>query len=326
MRQGQNPAKFIETVPQPQRITVAVVTYIPFLTGYYAQSLDVLKVCLGSIWQNTDLPYDLMVFDNASCAEVRTFLTDAHRQGKIQYLILSDKNMGKAGAWNVIFGGAPGEYLAYADADIYFEPGWLKPQIDVLETFPNAGMVTGMPLRTPEQFSTATVTWAEGEAGLAAGVAVDRGQLLPWEDYRTHARSLGHSDDEARKLYDNSADVCLTFKGKRYYIGAGHFQFAAPTRVLRSVLPIPSRRPMGQVRLLDVAINEKGYLRLSTPEWWIRHMGNTVESGQRSAVSIQQSAFSSQTIQRQLNFFQWRPIKKVLLAIYGRIFDIYFRQ
>jgi hypothetical protein len=58
----------------------------------------VLKVCLGSIWENTDVPYDLLVFDNASCPEVCAFLSDTYRKGKIQYLVLSDKNIGKGGA------------------------------------------------------------------------------------------------------------------------------------------------------------------------------------------------------------------------------------
>ena len=125
MRVGQNPAKSIEHVPQPARITLAVVTYIPFLHGYYEQSLDVLKASLGSVWQNTPKPYDLLVFDNASCTEVRNFLQEAQQKGHIQYLVLSDRNIGKGGAWNLIFQGAPGEILAYSDSDVYFYPGWL---------------------------------------------------------------------------------------------------------------------------------------------------------------------------------------------------------
>ena len=112
MRVGQNPAKFIDHVAQPQRITVAVANYIPFIGGYYATSFEELQACLNSIWENADLPFDLMVFDNASCAPVRQFLSQAYDQGKIQYLVLSDRNVGKGGAWNFIFGAAPGEYLA----------------------------------------------------------------------------------------------------------------------------------------------------------------------------------------------------------------------
>jgi len=46
MRKGQNPAKFVSTVARPERITAAVLTYIPFQSGYYAESLDVLGACL----------------------------------------------------------------------------------------------------------------------------------------------------------------------------------------------------------------------------------------------------------------------------------------
>ena len=152
MRVGQNPAKSIDHVPQPARVTVAVVAYIPFLSGYYAESLDVLKVCLESIWANTPQPYDLLVFDNASCVEVREFLLDAYRQKRIRYLVLSEQNVGKGGAWNLIFQGAPGEVIAYADSDVFFSPGWLEHALELLEAFPRVGMVSSRPLRTPEKY------------------------------------------------------------------------------------------------------------------------------------------------------------------------------
>ncbi len=49
MRVGHNPARFIENVAQPAEITVAVVNCIPFLSGYYEQSLEVLKVVVESL-------------------------------------------------------------------------------------------------------------------------------------------------------------------------------------------------------------------------------------------------------------------------------------
>ncbi len=164
MRVGQNPAKSIDHVPKPTRVTAAVITYIPFLSGYYAHSLDVLKACLGSLWENTEPSSDLMVFDNASCPEVRAFLLDAHEQKRIQYLVLSDKNIGKGGAWNFIFQAAPGEFIAYADSDILFSAGWLKRSLEILEAYPEAGMVTARPMRTPEAFYTRTLEWTQERA------------------------------------------------------------------------------------------------------------------------------------------------------------------
>ena len=43
MRIGYNPAKSIKGVATPATITIAVLNYIPFLSGFYAEMLDVLK-------------------------------------------------------------------------------------------------------------------------------------------------------------------------------------------------------------------------------------------------------------------------------------------
>ncbi|HPC06129.1 MAG TPA: glycosyltransferase family A protein, partial [Anaerolineaceae bacterium] len=149
MRIGQNPAKNQKEVAKPERITVAVLNYIPVLSGYYSQMLDVLKVCLGSIRDTADLPFDLLVFDNGSCEEVTRYLNEEKDQGRIQYLMLSEKNLGKGGAWNMIFSGAPGEIIAYTDNDVQFYPGWLSKSVELLETYPTVGMVTARPFRTP---------------------------------------------------------------------------------------------------------------------------------------------------------------------------------
>jgi len=319
-RIGQNPAKSIKSVVQPQLVTVAIVNYIPFLSGFYTQSLNILKLCLDSIWKHTNYPYDLLVFDNGSCSEVRDFLVEARSQGKIQYLVLSEMNIGKAGAWNFIFGAAPGDFIAYADNDVYFYPGWLKPQIDVLKTFPNAGMVTGMPLWSPEEFSTSTIQWAEERSD----VRLERGKFLPWEEYWRHARSLGMDEAKARDGFENCEDICLIKGDKRYYVGAAHFQFVARKEILQTVSPIPSRRPMGEVRLLDVALNDKNYLRLSIAEKrWVRHMGNTIDSEfdlKDTTLHSKLRKSSSRTI------WNFKLVRKILYWLYQNIFEILFKD
>jgi len=54
MHIGQIPAKSIDNVAKPARVIVAIVNNIPFLGGHYVQSLDVLKTCLESLWQNKE--------------------------------------------------------------------------------------------------------------------------------------------------------------------------------------------------------------------------------------------------------------------------------
>lgn len=327
MRVGQNPAKNIDHVPQPQRVTVAVVSYIPFLEGYYQESLEVLKTCLGSIWENTDLPYDLLVFDNASCPEARAFLLEAQEAGRIQYLVLSDKNVGKGGAWNFIFSAAPGEIIAYADSDIYFFPGWLSPLVEVLDKVPNVGMVTGMPMWSPAEFSTGTVQWAEAHPE----ARLETGQFLPWQDFWRHSRSLGASEEKARAQFDARQDMRLHYQGAQFYVGAGHFQFAARRAVLQSILPLPSQRPMGQVRSLDIALNERGYLRLAMPNWWVQHMGNTLQGQNLPGLSLtrgpapDQQPAAPQSKKKVVGFWSLKPARRFLTWVYGKAFDILYR-
>jgi hypothetical protein len=333
MRVGQNPAKSIEQVPQPARVTVALVTYIPFLGGYYTESLDVLKTCLGSIWENTalpgvlDRPYDLLVFDNASCTEVRTYLMEAHQQGRIQYLLLADKNIGKGGAWNFIFQGAPGEVVAYADSDVYLYPGWLEKSLDLLDAFPKVGMVSSRPLRTPERYYSATLDWARNEPG----VKLEQGQFQSWEVFKQHNDSLGVSEEQAREWFQNSHDWRIEYRGQTAFIGAAHFQFVAHKAVLLCMAPLKMDRPMGQVRSLDQKLNDEGYLRLTTCEPLVEHLGNhlgvlhqpgrTAPDSRVGESGSTKKNFSSRWKRR---FFNLPPIRRFLLRVYDQIFRQYF--
>lgn len=311
MRLGQNPAKSIQSVPQPAPVTIAVVTYIPFLSGYYAQSLEVLKTCLNSIWENTEPPYDLMVFDNASCQEVRAFLEQAHQEKRIQYLILADKNMGKGSAWNFIFQAAPGEYIAYADSDILFHPGWLSASLEILGAFPQVGMVTARPMRTPEAFYNRTLEWARCQSE----VTLENGIFIPWEVYRQHVLSLGTPEEQARQWYESRSDWRLTYRGVQALAGAAHFQFTLRKATIQPFLPFEMDRPMGQVRSLDEQINQAGLLRLTTCQPLVTHMGNQLVGDALSELRLGKSP------RRRLVDALF--IRKPLLALYDAIFKLY---
>ncbi|MBL8098009.1 MAG: glycosyltransferase family 2 protein [Anaerolineales bacterium] len=316
MRKGQNPAKFVKDVAKPQRITVALLNYIPFLSGFYAETLNVLKVSLDSMRKDAGLPFDLMIFDNGSCAEVREFLVNEKEAGRIQYLILSEKNMGKGGAWNVILAGAPGEIIAYTDADVLFSPNWLSRSVEILETFPNVGMVTARPFRTPPEFYESTLKWAR----YAENTVLDEGQFIAWETFLEFNLSLGQTEEENKKVYAETKDWRIQYKNVTAIAGASHWQFTSYKSTLQQFLPFDMDKPMGQVRQLDKRMNDAGLLRLMVSDPLAMNMSNTLGylRGELKAEGRRQkTSFKKRVL--EVGF-----IKKVLLAIYNKIFSWYY--
>ena len=351
MRKGQNPAKFVKDVARPQRITAAMLAYIPFLSGFYAETLDVLKVSLDSMRKDAGLPFDLLVFDNGSCPEVRDYLIREKEEGRIQYLILSEKNVGKGGAWNVILAGAPGEIIAYADSDVLFSPNWLARSVEILETFPNVGMVTARPFRTPPEFYSATLDWARENATL------EEGQFIPWETFLEFNLSLGQTEEENRKVYAETRDwkITMSLRGAAErrrsnlpineetashtalrsvqgqtlavtsnkivaYAGASHWQFTAYKSTLQQFLPFEMDKPMGQVRQLDKRMNDAGLLRLMVSDPLAMNMSNTL-GYLRGELGKEHSKKKPSFGKRVLEYV---PVKKALLAVYNKIFNWYY--
>ena len=311
-RIGQNPAKFVKEVAKPARITVAVLNYIPFLSGFYAEMDGVLKACLNSIYQTKlDEDFDVLVFDNGSCDEIKQYLLKEQAEGRIQYLFLSEKNLGKGGAWNMIFDGAPGEIIAYTDNDCVFTPDWLEKSLRILETYPNTGMVTARPFRTREDLYTATLAWADADPDAEH----EQGDLIPFEVFREFDLSLGQSEEEIAAHYKETTDHRLTYKGVKAMVGASHWQFTAYKKCLSEFLPFRMDRPMGQVRQLDTRINEKGYLRLMTETPCAMNMSNTLDDSVKVAERQETGKKSLAEIP---------VVKKVLLGLYNRIFHLYY--
>jgi glycosyltransferase involved in cell wall biosynthesis len=274
MRIGECPDRVKRVHIRPARVTACVVVCIPHQFDYYAHRLAVLRLSLASLQAHTPrADYDLIVFDNGSCPEVVEFLREWQRDGHIDQLLLSRRNVGKINACRMLFEAAPGETIAYADDDVWFGAGWLEAQLRILDSFPRAGMVSGRPVR--KQF-------AYGNTGLPAylgefpEVTAQTGRLIPreWED--EYLRSTGRTADEA---HAKLADILLEYRGLRAYATATHFQFMAPRQVIVAAMRDHDRPRTGsEERQFEEAVEAMGYVRLSTEGRFVRHIGNVISA------------------------------------------------
>ena len=314
MRKGQNPAKFVNTVAKPENITVAVLSYIPYLGGFYTDALKVLETCLQSVRKESILNFDLLVFDNGSCSEVQEFLLNEQHQGNIQFLFLSEKNLGKGGAWNIIFEAAPGEYIAYADSDVLFHENWLSKSKELVDSFPNVGMVTSRPFITKKEFITSTINWADQNEN----VKIESGKFVPWETFAEFNLSLGQNLEDIRQDYEQNDIEKLKYNNQIAFAGASHWQFLTKKSIIKSFLPFDMDRPMGQVKQLDQRMNEVGYLRLMTSEALADNMSNSLE---KLGIEKAEQKVKEKKSKRIIDF---PLIKRILLFIHHRIFVAYY--
>jgi glycosyltransferase involved in cell wall biosynthesis len=316
MRKGQNPAKILNTVARPERVTAAVLNHVPFLEGFYSDMLKVVQVSLTSLRENAGMPFDLLVFDNGSCKEARDFLVGEFEKGNIQILILSDKNLGKGGAWNVMLQASPGEIIAYADNDVVYSRNWLKESVRVLETYPRAGMVTSRPFHTKPELYQSVVKWAQAtsEAKLERGLFVDP----QWN--REFLLSVERSEEEIQKDL-KVEDVKVTYKGITTYAGASHWQFLSWKSVLQEFLPIDLSKPLGQVLRLDEAMDQNGYLRLMTDKPYSMNLSNSVQLPQTETANE-----TSKKISFGRKLINLPIIRGPLMRVYNAIFKLYYEK
>jgi hypothetical protein len=328
-RIGMNPARGQFSSYRPARVTVAVLVYVPHLAGYFEHRFEVLKTCLGSILANTDGPYDLLVFDNGSCEEVRQYLRDLQRAGRIRYLLHTDANIGKIGAFQVLFRTAPGEVVAYCDDDIYFYPGWLGAHLRILDAYPNVGMVSGCAVRTlfNDERISSNLRFAEERPE----VRLERGRFIQDHWMRDWAESYGRDYETVCRETAAVEDLVLEFNGLRVFAMANHNQFLAPKAVIEANLPKGwSGRLMGEMNDLDIAVNRAGFLRLATMERTTQHLGNRISPRMADALAAQAAppptASRAARMGGARGLRRWvlrsRPVRWLLLGIYSRLFRL----
>lgn len=323
-RIGMNPGRGKKSDYQPARVTVAALTYIPNQVGYFQDRLEVTRTCIHSILANTTAPFDLMVFDNGSCQEAVEMLRDMRMDGEIDFLILSAQNIGKIGALKMIFASAPGEIIAYTDDDVFFLPGWLERHLQVIDTYPNVGSVTGMYIKPHmKEGVSATLKFSE-----RTDVSVEKGNLVERALEQHYIDQTGRTWERYQEEINGLEDVRLIYKGVETFASAGHYQMTVPKHAILRALPQEwSGNLMGQMRDLDVAIDNLGLLRLCTTPPTIRLLGNQID--EKSADELRGYGVDVTGVKTGRNAVGWKKkilrlpiIQKIAYFFYERLFKI----
>jgi hypothetical protein len=317
-RLGMNPARGQPSGYHPARVTLAMLTYLPYQAGYFEQRFAVTRLSLESLIASTPEAHDLIVFDNGSCPEMVAYLTKLRDEGHIQYLILSSSNIGKIGALQIIFHAAPGEIIAYSDDDVLFLPGWLPEHLKLLETYPRVGLVTGFYIRSHMRYGTQTLDAFADRPDVKA----EHGYLIPRELEQHYIDNMGRTWETYQQEIDGLEDLRLTYNGVDALASAGHHQFVAPRQVLLEAMPGEwSGQLMGKVRELEITLDQRGYLRLSTCQPVTHLLGNII-SAENAAEAARMGLSAESGLAPKASrgrVFRIPIVRRCALAVYNRL-------
>ncbi len=274
MRVGMNPNRDVVREYTPKRVTVGVLVHLPDLNlAYHEHRMTTISLCLSSLIKHVGTDdYELMVFDNASCDAARGYLLNLHQHGVIDYLILSAENVGKAMAIQRMAEFAPGEVFSYSDDDVYFYPGWLKSQLAVLDHFPDVGLVSGYPLTTSFRWGIES----NKRFGERDDVEMTIGKRIPREWEIDFANSIERDVDRHLGMVDQENDIVLEYRGMEAFATGHHMQYTAFKDKVKPQI-VTGLNLMGAQKDFDHAVDDAGWLRLSTIERTTRHIGNVID-------------------------------------------------
>ncbi|HEX6033531.1 MAG TPA: hypothetical protein VFY83_03815, partial [Anaerolineales bacterium] len=170
----------------------------------------------------------------------------------------------------------------------------------------------------PPEFYESTLKWARENATL------EEGQFIPWETFLEFNLSLGQTEEENKKVYAETRDWRISYKGITAMAGASHWQFTAYKSTLQQFLPFDMDKPMGQVRQLDKRMNDAGLLRLMVSDPLAMNMSNTLGylRGELGREKGKERGKKKEGLTRRV--LEFGPIKKMLLAVYNKIFSWYY--
>jgi hypothetical protein len=120
--------------------------------------------------------------------------------------------------------------------------------------------------------------------------------------------------------------MLIISKSGIYYDCSTNWQFTAYKSTLQQFLPFDMDKPMGQVRQLDKRMNDAGLLRLMVSDPLAMNMSNTLGylRGELKDVGKTSSPKGKKPVSFGKRVLEVGFIKKILLAVYNKIFTWYY--
>lgn len=273
MRIGTNPAKLSPKIDQYGLHRVIVPVYIPHFSGYFAQALDVLRLCLDSLWLTTGGRAAVTVVTNGCDRAVVEEVDRRRHEGQIDQVVHNRRNRGKIDAVVSVARGSFEALLTISDCDVLFRPGWAEAVHEVFNAFPECGFVTPFPSPGGEGYHTSTTV-----LGATARRELRIEKVVCDEELDRFARSINNPDFFTPTK--RAGQLLVRRNGVSACVGGGHFVCTIRKEVVAAMPLNPSLTAVSgnsEEKWLDESPDRAGFWRLATTRAYVQHMGNTLE-------------------------------------------------
>lgn len=277
MRIGVNPEKNKgdNNIYYYHRIIIPV--YIPSETGFYEESILILKKCLDSVVNTINHnTTKITVVNNSSYEKVTWLLENYFKNKLIEKLVTYSENKGKVFAVISEAKASYEPYITIMDADILLFSGWEIAVMDIFQNFSKAGAVAPLPLPNLCFHKNSSVFFHEYFFG---NIGYDK--IVSEESCNLYLKGMGNDALLRRNNRKYSwRDKQYFLKGKSpALLGCGHFVATYRKEIFKGIVKFPERKFINgyEESFLDDKVDMIGLYRLSTVKTYAYHMGNKLD-------------------------------------------------
>ncbi|WP_456314104.1 glycosyltransferase [Pseudomonas shirazensis] len=282
MRIGYNPNKDKIVSKSGYLHQIIIPVYIPNQEGYFKDSFAILKLCLVSLFATIHDKTFITIVNNGSDILIVNYLDALLKENRIQELIHT-QNIGKL---NAILKGLAGnniELVTISDSDVLFLNDWQKETVNIFKAAPRAGVVGIVPQFKMYESNCGNV--------LFDTLLSSKLQFIPVKNKEALIRfydSIGWARDYNQDYLKYNLGLKLD-ENQSALVGSGHFVATYKKDIFKEIKTSIDFKMGGfGMAYLDKALLKKDYWRLTTPDNFAYHMGNTLEDWMTISNTYQQ--------------------------------------